>query len=178
MKNNQQGQSTIEFIFSFIFAVSFILMVFNTALNYVTGYVVHYATFMASRAMVTQSSSQANWGPGDTFNLAETAAKETFAKYSLNVFNIDANAFQVSDAARRDEVSAGEFLMIGAYTKFQRRIDIVGQITGQSKLDLISESFLGREPSRGVCASRVCYAITGKDACGIDMDVTLFDDGC
>ncbi|MBA2406355.1 MAG: hypothetical protein H0V66_16375, partial [Bdellovibrionales bacterium] len=47
MKNNQLGQSTIEFIFSFVFAVSLILLVFNTSLNYASGFVTHYATFMA-----------------------------------------------------------------------------------------------------------------------------------
>jgi len=69
-------------------------------------------------------------------------------------------------------------LMVGAYAKFSRKMDIVGQITGQTKLDLISESFLGREPARGVCASRVCKAMTDSPTCDPSLDITLYDDGC
>jgi hypothetical protein len=181
MKNNQKGQSTIEFIFSFVFAVSFILMVFNTSLNYVSGYVTHYATYMASRVFLTQSSNfSADWGPGDTFVQAERQARLTFEKYSLDVFGIQNSGFNVTEVARRNSLSAGEYLMVGVFTKFDRKIDLVGQITGQAKLELISESFLGREPTRGVCASRVCRAITYDigECDSASMDITLFDDGC
>lgn len=174
MKNNQSGQSTIEFIFSFVFAVSLILMVFNTSLNYVSGYVVHYATFMSSRVFMTQDSSENVFDAGSR-GAAITAAKDTFKKFNLSVFGIKSE-LQVNDD---QNVGPGEYLMIGTYVQFERRIDIVGQITGQAKLQLISESFLGREPTRGVCASRVCKAITDQESCNPDsMDITLFDDGC
>jgi hypothetical protein len=178
MKNNQSGQSTIEFIFCFVFAVSFILLVFNTSLNYVSGYVAHYATFMASRVYLTQSSNQNTWGPGNTISLAEERSKEAFKNYSLGVFGIKEDGFSVSETGRRAELTADEYLTVGVFTKFDRKMDLVGQIAGQSRLDLITESYLGREPSRGVCASRVCKAITGQDECTENMDITLFDDGC
>lgn len=173
MKNNQSGQSTIEFIFSFIFAVSLILLVFNTSLNYASGYVTHYATFMASRVFMTQSSTYNAWGPGDRSG-ALGKAKAAFNSFKLDIFGIQTQ-LEINDD---ENVSAGEYLMIGAYSSFSRKMDMVGQITGQTKLDLISESFLGREPTRGVCASRVCMAIADKDACDTNLDVTLFDDGC
>lgn len=175
MKKNQAGQSTIEFIFCFIFAVGLILLVFNTSLNYATGYVTHYATYMASRVFMTQDSNQNVWHAGSR-DSAINRAKATFEKYNLSIFGIQNTAFSINDD---QNVSAGEYLMIGAYTRFERKMDMVGQITGQKKLELISESFLGREPTRGVCASRVCKAVTGQDECnGANMDVTLFDNGC
>lgn len=180
MKKNQSGQSTIEFLFCFVFAVSFILLVFNTSLNYVSGYVTHYATFMASRVLLTQSSSVNDWGPGSTISNYQQLASQTFNKYALSSFGIANSGFAVSSSALRDRVTAGEYLMVGVYTKFERKIDLIGQITGQTKLELISESYLGREPTRGVCASRVCKAITGNlDRCeSPNIDITLFDDGC
>lgn len=173
MKNNQAGQSTVEFIFSFVFAVSLILMVFNTALNYVSGYMVHYATFMASRVFLTQDSNDNVWNAGDRGRAAD-AAQETFKKYRLGVFGINSE-LRLNDDQR---VGPGEYLMVGAYAQFERKIDLIGKITGETKLELISESFLGREPSRGVCASRVCFAISGNPSCDENMDITLFDDGC
>ena len=175
MKNNQSGQSTVEFIFSFIFAVSLILMVFNTSLNYAAGYVVHYATFMASRIYLTQDFSPSEWGPEGAKNDPSKNPKQIFKdSYKLSIFGINSE-LQIND---RPVVGPGEYLMVGAYTQFERKIDLIGQVTGQAKLELISESFLGREPVRGVCASRTCYAITGQDACSPAMDITLFDDGC
>ena len=174
MKNNENGQSTIEFIFSFIFAVSLILMVFNTSLNYASGYVTHYATFMASRVFMTQDSNQVSvWGAGprdQAFNMAN----EAFSAFKLDVFGIQ-TTLEVND---RQSVSAGEYLMIGTYAKFSRKMDMVGQIVGETKLELISESFLGREPTRGVCASRICKAIADTDTCSDSFDITLYDDGC
>jgi hypothetical protein len=173
---SQAGQSTIEFIFCFIFAVSIILLVFNASLNYAAGYVVHYATFMASRVFLTQGSSSATWGSAG-LSQAASKAESAFAAYRLDVFGIKNDAFKVNTG--QAEVSADEYLMIGGYTMFTRKMDLVGQITGQQKLELVSESFLGREPTQGVCASRVCKAITGQDTCtSAGMDITLFDDGC
>jgi hypothetical protein len=173
MKNNQSGQSTIEFIFSFIFAVSLILLVFNTSLNYASGYVTHYATYMASRVFMTQDSHQNAWGPGSRTQ-AINKAKDAFAAFKLDVFGIN-TTLELND---EESVTAGEYLMVGAYAKFSRKMDVVGQITGQTRLELISESFLGREPTRGVCGSRICKAINDVDQCVSTDDITLFDDGC
>jgi len=170
------GQSTIEFIFCFIFAVSLILLVFNTSLNYAAGYVVHYATFMASRVFLTQGSYQSTWGPAQRGDAIQRA-KEAFAQYNLEVFGIKNDAFEINDSPEQAE--SDQYLMIGGYTKFTRKMDLIGQITGQQKMELVSESYLGREPTQGVCASRVCKAITDQDSCtSAGMDITLFDNGC
>lgn len=177
MKNiKEAGQSTIEFIFCFIFAVSLILLVFNTSLNYAAGYVTHYATFMASRVFLTQGSYISSWGPAGRSD-AEAAARKAFNDYDLSILGIQPGAFHINDNPL--DASAGQYLMIGAYAQFERKIDLIGQITGQNKLELISESYLGREPTQGVCAQRVCKAITNKETCEASkMDITLFDDGC
>ncbi len=175
MKNNQKGQSTIEFIFSFIFAVSLILLVFTTSMNYTSGYVTHYATYMASRVYLTQDSNQTAWGPGSRTQ-AFAEAENTFKDFKLEVFGINA----VFGINHNDELNldAGKYLMVGTYATFTRKMDVIGRVTGQTELELISESFLGREPTRGVCASRVCKAISGEDICTNSMDITLYDDGC
>lgn len=177
MKNNQDGQSTIEFIFSFIFAVSLILMVFNTALNYASGYVTHYATYMSSRIYLTQDSAINEWSglgsKAEAVRMAQAAFKD---KYNLSIFDI--NSQLEINGQNQESVTSGEYLMIGGFVRYNRKIDLVGQITGGKRLELISESFLGREPVRSVCASRTCMAITGKPSCSVDMDITLFDDGC
>jgi hypothetical protein len=173
---NQSGQSTVEFIFCFVFAIGLILFVFNASVNYATGYVVHYATFMSSRVFLTQGSYMATWGP----SMREEAgrnAEQFFRTYNLDFFGVPSDAFKINDGPL--EASADQYLMIGGYTKFSRKMDVIGQIAGQKKLELVSESFLGREPTQGVCAARVCKAITGQDNCqGSQMDITLFDNGC
>jgi hypothetical protein len=176
MKNNQDGQSTIEFIFSFIFAVSLILMVFNTSLNYASGYVTHYATFMASRIFMVRDTAVSNdWSGAQSKSRGVEMARQAFKeRYNLSIFNINSDL----EINNNPDTDAGQYLMVGAFVRYDRKIDLVGQITGGKKLELISESFLGREPVRSVCASRICMAITGREDCNGSWDVTLFDDGC
>jgi hypothetical protein len=122
---------------------------------------------------MTQDSNDNGWDAGDRGGAA-TKAKAAFGAFNLDVFGIKTE-LEIND---EPNVSAGEYLMVGAFAKFSRKMDIVGQITGQTKLDLISESFLGREPARGVCASRVCKAMTDSPTCDPSLDITLYDDGC
>jgi len=173
-KNNQSGQSTIEFIFTFAFGVSIILIVFTTAINYATGYLVHYATFMASRVYLT---SDVHSGTISSPRGGRTeAAEDTYKKYMLSVFNVPDSGFKINEAS--GNMSGGEYLTVGARTIFDLKMDVVGKVTGQSKLELVSESFIGKEPTRSQCANRTCFAITGSDRCDNSFDITLYDDGC
>lgn len=174
--NNEKGQSTIEFIFTFIFGVSIILMIFNSAMNYTTGYLVHYATFMASRVYLTSDSYLGTIGNiSPSLSTGESLARETFNNYSLGIFKVPSSNFNVNQVG-----SAGpeNFLTVGGYTTFDMTIDMFGKITGQSKVNLVSESFLGIEPTRAECATRTCFAITGRLSCSNNDDITIFDDGC
>lgn len=174
MKNNEAGQSTIEFILCFAFGVSIIFMVFNLAMNYASGYLVHYATFMSSRHYLTMESYSGNYGAGGMGPAADDA-KEVFKGYQLGIFGVN------SDLQINAPASSGgdQYLVVGAWTQFEKKIDALGKVTGQSSVTLISESFLGKEPTRGVCAARTCFAISGsEDGCSLSSDITLFDDGC
>lgn len=172
---NEKGQSTIEFILTFAFGVSIILLIFNSAMNHVTGYLVHYATFMASRTYLTTESYNGNIGNYEvSYQAAAGEAQAIFNRYNLGIFNIPASGFKINSAGG----NLDNYLGVGATTAFQRPIDIMGQVAGRRKINLVSESFLGKEPTRAVCATRVCEALTGGRNCSAEMDVTLFDDGC
>lgn len=176
-KNNQDGQSTIEFILTFIFGISLIFFVVNTSINYATGYLVHYATFMASRAYLTVDTHIGNSdNTGPSLYRSEAKTKEVFNNYNLGIFDISSENLKLNlvEDVKGDNTKN---LTVGTYTHFVLNMDLIGQIAGKKKMDLVSESFLGKEPTRAECASRVCYAITGGYNCDY-MDITLFDDGC
>ena len=170
---NQKGQSTIEFIFTFVFGVSMILMIFNSSMNYISGYLAHYATFMASRVYLTADSHLST--PQGSLNGAEERARQTFNTYALGIFKIPDGSFRINPAGQTD---ASTYLTVGGSTVFSLSIDVLGKIAGQSKLDYVSESFLGKEPTRAECFIRTCKAITGRDNCSLNDDITVFDDGC
>jgi hypothetical protein len=175
-KNNQSGQSTVEFILVFAFGVSLILVVFSTAINHATGYLVQYATFMASRAYLTQDNFTGNIdNTSPALNESVENAKAVFKSYNLSAFKIPDSSFEINPAG---DTSSSTYLTVGGYTTFDLSIDPIGKVAGQKKLEMVSEAFLGKEPTRAECASRVCFAITGTITCGREMDVTLFDDGC
>lgn len=173
--NNEKGQSTIEFIFTFVFGVSLILMIFNSAMNYSTGYLVHYATFMASRVYLTGDSYLGTVGsPAGSLNGTVQKSRDMFNNYSLGIFKINDDAYQVNPAGSGQPE---EYLTVGGRTSFEISIDAIGKIAGQTKLELSSESFLGKEPTRAECATRTCFGITGRTNCE-NLDITLYDDGC
>ncbi len=176
---NQRGQSTIEFIFTFVFGVSVILVIFNGAMNHATGYLVHYATFMASRSYLTGDNYLGTFGGAEVDGFqsqAEARAREVFNQYNLGIFKIDPNGFKVNHASGGMPIS--HYLTVGTLTVFEQPIDVVGRVAGQSKLFLESQSYLGKEPTRFSCALQMCRAVTAGESCRADMDVTLFDDGC
>lgn len=176
-KVSNAGQATIEFILVFSFGLSLILMIFNSAINYTTGYLVHYATFMASRTYLTSETHGGNFATAQfSISPAEAAARETFAQYRLEIFGVQNAEFFVNQVAFNQTPSA--YLTVGTYTRYSQKVDILGRVAGNTELDLVSESFLGKEPTRVVCAIQTCKAMTGNETCGQDLDITLFDDGC
>ena len=172
INSNQKGQSTIEFIVCFAFGVSVIFMVFNSAMNYASGYIAHYATFMVSRYYLTQEKYQN--GVQASLSGVDEDAKQIFKNYYPDIFGVPASSIQINEP-KMD--GPGGYLMVGAYAVYERNIDAVGQVAGQKKIRLVSESFLGKEPPRYSCYERVCQAITGS-TCNSSMDITIFDDGC
>lgn len=177
MKKNQRGQATVEFILTFVFGLSLMLMIFNSAMNYVTGYLVHYATFMAGRVYLTAETYSGVYGQYDqSIGIAEQRARSAFQQYNLGVFGIKPDEFFVNKS--RSGQTSSEYLTVGVYARFSQKVDVLGKIAGNTELDLVSEAFLGKEPSRAACATRVCFAMTGNESCEPTFDITLFDDGC
>lgn len=175
--NSESGQSTIEFIFTFVFGLSLVLMIFNTSINYATGYLVHYATFMASRVYLTADNHAGTIGTAQVaLGQAEQRAKDIFANYNLGVLRVPNENFKIN---RVDQVGdPAQNMTVGGLTTFELTMDMLGKIAGSKKLEMVSESFLGKEPTRAECATRVCVGVTGSANCEESMDVTLFDDGC
>lgn len=173
---NQEGQSTVEFIMAFAFGVSFILAIFTTSLNYAKGYLVQYATFMASRAYLTSDNFMGEFGNnGAALSYAEEQAHKVFNQYELHRFDVPNSSFKINPAGA---TTSSSYLTVGGQTQFTMKMDPLGNVLGQNKLEIVSESFLGKEPTRSECSARVCYAITGQTFCDRNMDITLFDDGC
>lgn len=171
---NDTGQSTIEFILTFVFGLSFVLVIFNSAVNHARGYLVHYATFMASRVYLTAENNLIT--PDISYRGVVTQrAKDAFDQYQLGMISIPAGSFQLNEGPQSDP---GRALAVGGVSFFELDIDVLGRIAGQKKLELLSESFLGKEPTRAACAAQVCKAITGQETCSPNMDITMFDDGC
>lgn len=173
---SEDGQSTIEFIFTFSFAVTLIFLIFNSAMNYTSGYIVHYANFMASRTYLTYEKYTGNYGQSDlVISDGVQAATEVFNKYNLQVFNLKNLEFKVNTP----DGDNSHYLTVGTYVLFEQKIDPMARITGQKILEKVSESFLGKEPSRVECATRTCKSMTGKETCDEgSYDITLFDNGC
>lgn len=175
---NEEGQSTVEFIMTFALGVSVVLFIFKSALNYSTGYLIHYATFMASRTFLTSELYLGNYSNQEAaISRGEEDAKLVFAAYDLGIFDIENLQFKINRPHLGQ--NSGEYIAVGGYTIFDAKMDMVGQVAGQKKLEMVSESFLGKEPVRTECASRTCFAITGNMECdNATLDITLFDDGC
>ena len=150
---NENGQSTVEFILAFAFGVSFILAIFTTSLNYAKGYLVQYATFMASRVYLTSDNFQGGFGDSSSsLSFAEQRSKEAFSKYRLEIFDVPSSSYQINPAGN---TTNSTYLTVGGYTTFKMKMDPLGNILGQQKLEMVSESFLGKEPTRAECATRV-----------------------
>lgn len=175
--HNENGQSAIEFILTFAFALGLTFIFISQAVNMTEGYLVHYANFMASRTYLVQERAGDNDADA-SFNFAGNRAREVFDSYSLGDFDIDAE-FQFFKPTPQGQNSA---VFTGTTARFQKRISPLAFVGGTTEVTLLTESFLGKEPTRSTCYEMVCRAITGnRQACltsDTSIDVTLYDNGC
>jgi hypothetical protein len=173
MKKNNKGQSTIEFIMTFTAAVGFIFLFFKMAINYTNGYIVHHATYMASRAYLVNDSEMGSDIDG---------RDEEAHKLAKSVFLKNLPESLIKGISRKLEVNHPRpgFLVpfIGVYTEYTQPFSM-GFIGGKDVVTFMSESFLGREPTRLESMQQVCNAIktvdTGFTNCNIHA--TLDDNG-
>jgi hypothetical protein len=162
----EKGQSTIEFIVSFSIVFGLLMMFVRVALNSTAGYMVHYATFMASRTYLVHDNNSNT--PAGADNGAKTQAEQVF-----NLYNSHPGSLTIMAPG-----DAGVSYLVGTVFSFEQKFSSSPMLGGNHSIDLISESFLGREPSRSECHQRVCDVFTMQHNSGCDINVTLYDNGC
>ncbi len=172
--SNEQGQSAIEFVLVIGFALGVTFLFITQTFNTTRGYLLHYANFAASRVYLTadNGSNEANG------NLAFAAAR---ANEQLDSFNLS-SAFGIEvDCDFKNYVNTNA-LFTGSVCEFEATTNFLPLIGGGDKAKLVSESFLGREPTRLNCYEMTCEAIygerTGCAAKTTTTDFTLYDNGC
>jgi hypothetical protein len=176
MKLDNKGQSAIEFVLTVAFTVALFFVFVNQAINFTAGYVVHYANFMVSRTYMTYDSGIMNMGNFSTImSQAENYAKNnTLPKYQLDVFvdNLEVE-FNSPETTEYSE-------FVGSMMKFTKPFSSFEFLGGGEVLELYTESFLGKEPTRVDCRERICRAIAGSDCndTGVLAFATLYDNGC
>jgi hypothetical protein len=153
------GQSTVEFLLTLVFSIAFLFLFVQLAINAGIGYLNHYATFMASRAYLVYDDN--NQLVDSTLNQAEDFVRGTVMKqFGLDILGID-----------NDDIETNTLVNSPA--------------NGTKKYEyLLSESFLGKEPTRGDCLERICNYTFEQHVgflCNTQVEsshITVFDNGC
>lgn len=192
----QKGQSTVEFIVSFTFSLALLFLFVQLAFNQVVGYLVHYATFVSSRTyLVLDSNSNERT---NVLNQAEVDSKSIFNDYYKlrnqfpYAFKGPMTELQINKAIEAgDPTEMKRSILTGAYFEFQQKLSMMDLLGGNREVFLVSESFLGKEPSRIECHANICSTIKAKLGAYIKGDpcansgtaennilITLYDDGC
>lgn len=169
---NEMGQSTIEFIVVFVIMFGFMFVYLKIALNFARGYMVHYATFQAARAYLVydrNSNSDSN-----TDSIAATRAKLVFKRY-MN--------FNQGDPEFKNPPGDGSSrrAFVGAVMNYQEKFSFGFPFASLAPMDMVSEAYLGREPTRQTCLERTCKAIRDLGAPNCEGDTPHFvlgDNGC
>lgn len=172
LKRNK-GQSTIEFIMTFTVAVGFIFLFLKMALNYTDGFMVHHAAYMASRAYLVSDEDRRSLDEGDAKAIQK--ARQVFTKYLPEglVKGVEAGALKENNP----EPAKTKFhAFVGVWIEFTQRFSM-GFIGGKESIRFVSESFLGREPTRSETRTQVCQAIMSLGLSKCDVHVTLEDNG-
>jgi hypothetical protein len=171
MIKNERGQSIIEFLMTITLLMAFVFLFLKIALNYTNGYMVHYANFMASRAymVVDRNSNEPSGSDGEALTRAQTV----FSKY--NVAAMVSGFSGELQANSPDDVSRNAF--VGTWVEYTDLFSFSALMGGKTDINFITESFLGREPTRAECVARICRMMQdlGSDC---EFHVTLDDNGC
>lgn len=170
---NKDGQSTIEFIMTFSAAVGFIFLFLKMAMNYTDGYMVHHATYMAARSYLVTDDDRRSLEEGDARALAK--ARTVFTKYLPPALVSGANESQLHEN-NPDPGKTKFHAFVGLWMEFSQKFSL-GFVGGKESLNLLSEAFLGREPTRAETRNQVCEAIRSLGLSRCDVHVTLEDNG-
>lgn len=172
LKNNF-GQSTLEFIMTFTVAVGFIFLFLKMAMNYTDGYMVHHATYMSARAYLVSDENRVSVEEGDGRAFLKAAA--VFKSYLPEglIASVDYSNLRENNP---DPGKTKFHAFVGIWIEFTQRFSL-GFVGGKGSVRLISEAFLGREPTRAENKSQICEAIKSLGLTRCDIHVTLEDNG-
>ena len=166
----ERGQSTIEFLLVFAFSFGILAVFIQLAVNLTGGYLVHYATFMASRTyLVQEKGSQVSL---DAYTYATDKARKVFESYQVKSFGISDSNAELGFTRPGGQTDP---FFTGVYYRYQQPLSLLSFLGGGVKAEMYSESFLGKEPSRGECWERTKAAI---GVVNLSKFVTVFDNGC
>lgn len=181
--NNDKGQATIEFIFSFAIGLLFILFFIFYCINLGAGYLAHYATYSTSRAYLTYDYGGNN--PRTNFQ----RSKEYALGYYIGNFSKPLKAIGLKVQNNEPQFNSIEtnslYDYTGVYLRFLPPFQIGSDDTDSYETNsYVSESFLGKEPSRAECGCQVLNAMGIQSCSGggypsnLRDDITVFDNGC
>lgn len=170
----EEGQSTIEFLFAMTLALGILFSFFKIAIIYTNGYLVHYVVFQSSRAyMVAEKSSNTESGSD---GLAEQNANEVFESYNLpGIINNFSSDLTIEDPESHRGPSTN--LYIGARVLYQEQM-LIPMTSAKIELNMLSESYLGKEPTRAECFFQVCRAMQDIGSANCEIHSVVDDNGC
>lgn len=167
----EKGQSTIEFITTFFTAVSFVFLFLKTAINYTDGYMIHHATYMASRAYMAFDDNRDSLEEGD--RNAYNHAREVFGQYVIEAMFPKVSVNELKD---NSPSTVNNHAFVGMHSRFSQKFSL-GAIAPKKEVLFISESFLGREPTRSESKEQICRAFAALGLQRCNRHVTIDDNG-
>ena len=171
--SKNQGQSTIEFLIVSVFATGILGIFIQLAFNLAEGFLVHYATYMASRTFMVYDQISINQVAADYAIHAPNQAKKVFASY-LPSHKTTALKFN-----NYDTDAPKDYFLTGAYYQYSRPVSLFSYLGGGVNNTMRSESFLGKEPTRGECWERTKKAMEKAVTTNeFKKYTTVFDNGC
>lgn len=169
IKRNEYGQATVEFLLTFTLSFIFIMFFLSLALNLTSGYMAHLATFSASRVfLVYDENTNGDYGRVD--RAAANQGVLEFNKYQLNELGKIAG---IKGKPSFNMPEASKYEYVGAKLSFEKEFSFIKVLVGEKKLNLLTESFLGREPTRLTCLDSVKKQVENNTKFN-----TLYDNGC
>jgi hypothetical protein len=169
---NQKGQSMIEFILTLTFSLGVVFLFFTLARNLTTGYLAHYVNYITSRTYLSYDGARAS--VENSISIARTRATDVYKRYKMETFGIGLRSLKF---LKPGPGGPGSSLMVGTTLQFEKEISSFSAVGGNQKATFLTESFLGKEPTRRECYEMICTAM-GITGCGSNYDVSLFDNGC
>lgn len=171
---NEKGQAAIEFVLVIGFALGITFLFISQSFSATKGYLVHYVNFVGSRVFLTNDRGSRT--VNTNYRIAEREARSQIESFSLG------DNFDIDMTCRFQSFINVDALFTGSICEFEVETNFFPTMGGGDPAKLVSESLLGKEPTRATCYELTCEGITGTrtDCEGQEesMDITMYDNGC